>query len=94
MAWLFQYMSYGEFTRLVICLSLDLIEYLVPFLLTPFVGDLLDVVGVATCLYLFRWYGLVAGLELIPGLDVLPINVVTWGVWLAAKRQRDLLEAS
>jgi hypothetical protein len=84
-------MSYSEFTRLVICLTLDVVEYLVPFLLTPFVGDLLDIVGVATCLYLFQWYGVIAGLELIPGFDVLPINVVTWGAWLAAKRQRDRL---
>lgn len=94
MAWLLQYLSYGEFTRLVICLSLDLGEYLVPFLLTPFIGDLLDVVGVATCLSLFGWYGVVAGLERIPGFDVLPINVVAWGVWLAAKRQGDLLKAT
>jgi hypothetical protein len=93
MASIFEYLSYGELTKLVICASLDGVEYLIPFLLTPLVGDLFDVVGLATCLYMFRWIGLVAILELVPGFDLLPLNVLTWVIWMLSRRRGDIVDA-
>jgi len=85
-------LSYSEFVNLVICLSIDIVEYIFPVLMLPLIGDLFDLVGIATCLVLFRVVGLIALLELVPGLDILPMNTITWFVWLVLKRQREALE--
>ena len=85
-------LSYGEFVNLIICLSIDIVEYIFPVLMLPLIGDLFDLVGIATCLVLFRVVGLIALLELVPGLDILPMNTITWFVWLVLKRQREALE--
>ncbi|UCH37096.1 MAG: hypothetical protein JSV76_05250 [Candidatus Bathyarchaeota archaeon] len=90
MASIFEFISYGEFTRLVVCLTLDIVEYFLPFLLTPFVGDIFDVVGLVSSLFMFRWIGLFALLELVPGFDPLPINVLTWLIWVLNRRRGDL----
>ncbi len=89
----FQYISYGEFMRLVTCLSFDAVEYVVPVLLTPFVGDLFDIIGLATSLYMFGWIGLASALELIPGLDLLPINTLTWLLWVISRRWGEIRDA-
>jgi hypothetical protein len=83
------FLSYTEFESLLICLSLDIVEYVIPVLMLPLIGDVFDFVGIAVCLYLFRALGLVSLLELIPGLDILPINSVAWFIWLILKRQRE-----
>ena len=93
MSSIFEYLSYGEFIRLIICLTIDGVEYLVPILLTFFVGDLFDVVGLVTSLYMFRWIGLFSALELVPGLDLLPINVITWLIWVVSRRWEDIMGA-
>ena len=93
MASIFEYISYGEFIRLIVCVSLDGVEYVIPYLLTPFVGDIFDVVGLVTCLYMFRWVGIFSTLELIPGLDPLPINVLTWVIWILSRRRGDIENA-
>ena len=85
-------LSYSEFVRLVISLSIDIVEYIVPVLMLPLIGDLFDIVGVATSIYLFREAGLLALLELVPGLDFLPMNTIAWFVWLVLKRQREAIE--
>jgi len=85
-------LSYSEFVRLVISLSIDVVEYIVPVLMLPLIGDLFDIVGVATSIYLFREAGLLALLELVPGLDILPMNTIAWFVWLILKRQREAIE--
>jgi len=85
-------LSYSEFVNLIICLSIDIVEYIFPVLMLPLIGDLFDLVGIATCLVLFRVVGLIALLELVPGLDILPMNTITWFVWLVLKRQREALE--
>ncbi|MFH0748716.1 MAG: hypothetical protein V1915_02195 [Candidatus Bathyarchaeota archaeon] len=54
MSSIFEHLSYGELIRLIVCLSLDGVEYLIPLFLTPFVGDIFDVVGLATSLSMFR----------------------------------------
>jgi len=89
---IFKYVSYGEFVRLVVCLSIDVVEYIIPVLMLPLIGDLFDIVGVATSIYLFREVGLLSLLELVPGLDILPMNTITWFVWLILKRQREAVE--
>ena len=89
MAWILSIMTYGEFMKLITCIFLDTVEYVIPFLLQPIIGDLFDVIGVATCIYLFRWVGLFAALELVPGLDFLPLNVVTWIIWFMLKHRGD-----
>lgn len=89
MAWILSVMTYGEFVKLVACVSLDAVEFVIPFLLQPIIGDMLDIIGLATCIYLFRWIGLFAVLELVPGLDLLPINVLTWVFWFVIKHRED-----
>jgi hypothetical protein len=89
MAWILSIMTYSEFVKLITCISLDVVEYVIPFLLQPIIGDLLDIIGVATCVYLFRWVGLFAVLELVPGLDFLPINVFTWIIWYVLNHRDD-----
>ncbi|MDQ1280733.1 MAG: hypothetical protein QG670_1996 [Thermoproteota archaeon] len=90
---IFEYISYGEFVKLVVCVSLDVVEYLIPSLLTPFVGDIFDVVGLATSLYMFKWIGLFSVLELVPGLDILPINIITWLIWILSKRGKGFADS-
>ena len=89
MAWILSIMTYSEFVKLVVCLSLDTVEYLVPFLLQPIIGDMLDIIGLVICLYFFRWLGLFAVLELVPGFDVLPINTLAWLLWFIIKHRED-----
>ncbi len=89
---IFEYFSYGEITRLIVCIVLDVIEYVLPFLLTPVVGDLFDLIGIATCVYLFGRIGFVSVLELVPRFDVLPINIFTWVVWMLSRRWDDIMD--
>ena len=88
---IFEYISYGEFTKLIVCLSLDIVEYSIVLLLLPIIGDLYDFIGLAVCFYMFRWIGLLAILELIPGFDILPINVFTWLIWMVSRRWEDIV---
>ena len=78
--------------RLVISVSIDIIEYVIPILLLPLIGDLFDVVAIAVSLYLYRWIGLISILELVPGLDLLPTNTLTWFAWFIIKRQKELTD--
>ena len=87
---IFKYISYGEIIRLIICIMLDAIEYIIPGLLTPLVGDLFDIIGIATCIYLFNWIGIISVFELIPGFDILPINIFTWVAWMMIRRWDDI----
>lgn len=87
--------SYFVFTEdellfLIICIVLDISEYIVTVLLLPSVGDLLDIIGIIACLVMFRWVGLVSLLELIPGADIFPIFVITWLVWYFLKTKKRL----
>jgi hypothetical protein len=85
-------LSPSEFMRLVISLSIDIVEYIIPVLMLPLIGDLYDIVGLVTSLYLYGVVGAISALDLIPGLDILPINTITWFVWLILKRQREATE--
>jgi hypothetical protein len=76
-----------ELLFLIICIILDISEYVVTILLQPWLGDLLDIVGIVACLLMFRLEGVISLLELVPGLDVLPIFIITWVIWYYLKRQ-------
>jgi len=76
-----------ELLFLIICIILDISEYVVTILLQPWLGDLLDMVGIVVCLLMFRLEGVVSLLELVPGLDVFPIFIITWVIWYYLKRQ-------
>ena len=89
MTWILHYMTLGEFTRLIVCLSLDIVEYIFPMLLQPLVGDFFDIFALVTCIYIFKWIGLLSVLDLIPGLDILPINTIAWAIWFILKHQKD-----
>jgi len=75
-----------ELIGLVLCVSLDVIEYILRILILPVVGDIMDVAGIVSCIYLFRWIGILTLLELVPGADILPIYIITWLIWYFTKK--------
>ncbi len=82
-------LSWEELATLMLCLTLDFVEYLFPPLTTPLLGDLLDLVGVVSSFILFGWLGLITMLEVIPGLDILPLFTITWLCWYILKKRRE-----
>lgn len=74
-------MTWEEMSTLVVCLALDLLDYLIPFMMTPLYGDMLDLTGIAFTIMFFNWIGAISILELVPGLDILPIYTITWATW-------------
>lgn len=86
--WLLQY-YWDEVLTLVVCVSLDLVEYLFPPLLMPVAGDAVDLVGITFSVFFFKWIGAITFLELIPGLDSLPIFTFAWLVWYLVKRKKE-----
>jgi len=76
-----------ELFSLILCMVLDISEYVAAVLLLPVVGDMLDVVGIIACLAIFRWTGIVSLFELVPGADILPIFIITWLAWYFLKKQ-------
>ncbi|MFQ6075443.1 MAG: hypothetical protein ACE5Z5_04825 [Candidatus Bathyarchaeia archaeon] len=75
-----------EWVRLIVCVALDVVEYLIPHLLAPIFGDVLDVIGVVACIVMFGWMGLLASIELIPLADILPVYVIVWALWFFVRR--------
>jgi hypothetical protein len=74
---------------LAVCVSLDLVEYLFPLLMMPVAGDPLDLLGITLSVFFFKWIGVITFLELIPGLDTLPIFTCAWFLWYLMKRRRE-----
>ena len=70
--------TWEELSTLAICLALDLLDYLVPFLATPIYGDMLDFAGILFCILNFKWIGAITFLEIVPGLDIIPVYSITW----------------
>lgn len=81
-------MFWDEIFTLIVCVFLDVIEYVFPLLMIPVAGDIIDLVGVTFCIYFFSWTGAIAFLEIIPGLDSLPLFTATWLIWYVMKRRR------
>lgn len=76
-----------ELLFLGVCILLDISEYIVAILLLPLFGDLLDLAGIVASFVMFRWVGLVSVIELIPGVDILPIFIITWIIWYITKKR-------
>lgn len=79
-----------ELIGLILCISLDVAEYILKVLLLPVAGDLIDIAGVTFCIYLFRWAGAISLLEFVPGLDILPIYLITWLTWYYMKKVEEM----
>ena len=73
--------TWEDMSTLAVCLALDLLDYLVPFMAAPLYGDVLDFAGIAFCILFFNWMGSITILEIIPGMDILPIYSITWLTW-------------
>ena len=82
----------AEFIRLMICIVFDVVEFVVPILLGPLVGDTLDIVGFWAGILMFGWIGCLSLVELVPWADYFPVFVFTWGVWYYRKRKREKTE--
>jgi len=77
-----------ELFSLILCIVLDISEYVAAGLLLPVVGDVLDLVGIIACFVMFRWIGIVSLFELVPGADIFPIFIITWLLWYFVKKQK------
>jgi hypothetical protein len=80
-------LTWEELLTLAVCLALDLIEYGVPILQAPFIGDIVDLMGI---IYAFLHFGVMAALtliELIPGLDLIPVFSITWFAWYIYRKR-------
>ena len=77
-----------ELLSLILCIVLDISEYMAAVLMLPVIGDTLDFVGIVVCLLLFQWIGVISFFELVPGADVLPIFIITWLVWYFIKKTK------
>jgi len=89
--WLIR-LNWDELTTLLVCVSLDLLEYTLPMLMLPLVGDVVDFIGVLFCVFYFSWVGFLSLFELLPGLDVLPCFTATWLVWYLRRRRNAQLK--
>lgn len=82
----------GELISLIVCIILDISEYIVVILILPVVGDMLDLTGIIVCLAMFRWAGLISLFELVPGADILPIFIITWLIGYFLKKRKEKQE--
>ena len=82
-------LTLGEAIRLVICVAFDVAEYAVPILLTPMIGDILDIAGIGLGIALFGWVGLISVVELLPLFDYFPVFTFIWIIWYYLKRQEE-----
>ena len=84
-----RWFSYRELINLIICIFLDCLDYILPILRLPLIGDLFDILGLAIAFVLFGWIGLVSLLEFVPSLDILPMSTVNWMLWIYSKRGKE-----
>jgi len=84
-------LSEYEVLSLVICVVLDVSEYMFAILLVPIVGDFLDIIGIIACFAMFRLIGIVSLFELVPGADIFPIFIFTWLIWYLVKKRKELI---
>lgn len=84
-----KHFTWEDLSTLAVCLALDLLDYMVPFLATPLYGDFLDFTGIAFCVLFFNWIGAITIIEIVPGLDIVPFYSITWLIWyLNTSRER------
>ncbi len=83
--------SQEELLSLVICITLDISEYMLGILLLPLIGDLLDIIGIISCFVMFRLIGIISLFELVPGADIVPVYIITWLVWYLIRKRKELI---
>lgn len=86
--------TWEDLSTLAICLALDMLDLLVPFMSTPIYGDILDFSGIAFSVLFFNWIGAITILEIIPGLDIVPLYTISWLTWYlntSRKKQKRLM---
>ena len=81
-----------ELIRLVICVTFDLVEFAFPILLGPFIGDILDILGIWVGILMFGWIGCLSILELVPYADYFPVFFLTWVIWYIRRKRKEKLE--
>lgn len=79
---------HDELILLALCLLLDSLDYLIPILSIPRVGDIMDFLGLVFAVLAFSWLGFITLLELIPGFDVIPSFTITWFTWYLMRERR------
>lgn len=84
-----RWISYRELINLIICIFLDSLDYIIPILRLPLIGDLFDILGLAIAFVLFGWIGLISLLEFVPSVDILPMSTVNWAIWVYTKRSKE-----
>ncbi|RLI17160.1 hypothetical protein DRO49_04030 [Candidatus Bathyarchaeota archaeon] len=77
-----------ELILLALSLLLDSLDYLIPTLSIPRVGDIVDLLGLVFAVLAFSWLGFITLLELIPGFDVIPSFTITWFTWYILRERR------
>ena len=82
-------LTLDEIIRLIIVVVFDVSEYALPILLTPIIGDVLDIVGVGLGIFFFGWYGLISLIEFLPFVDYFPVFILTWFIWYYAKKTKE-----
>ncbi len=80
-----------ELLTLAVCVILDISEYIFGVLLLPVFGDILDIMGIVACFAMFRLLGIVSLFELVPGVDILPIFIITWLAWYLVRKRKELI---
>jgi hypothetical protein len=85
--WLLR-ISWDELMTLIICLTLDILDYVFPLSLTPLYGNIIDFIGLIFTAIYFKWIGSITLFELIPGFDVFPFFTVSWVVWYTFRRRK------
>jgi hypothetical protein len=81
--------KYNELFSLLICILLDVSEYALPILLTPIIGDILDIIGIGIGLIMFGWIGLLSLLEFLPLVDIFPVFIFMWIIWYLLKKREE-----
>jgi hypothetical protein len=84
-----RFFFYRELINLIICVFFDVLDYIIPILRVPLIGDLFDIMGLVIAVVLFGWMGLISLLEFVPGLDLLPMSTVNWLAWIYSKRSKE-----
>ena len=73
-----------EILFLIICVILDVTEYVVAILLLPVFGDILDIAGIFGSILMFKWLGIIsilgAGFLIYLALSTIGAGAIVLGV--------------
>jgi len=58
----------------------DIIDYIIPILSLPIIGDAVDIISIPIMYLLIGNYAFINTAELIPGADVIPTNLIATSI--------------